>query len=324
MAKLNLAVDLGGTRVRTAVYDLELHMLARDEESTVRDRGAEGVIEQIAGLGRRSLLRCGKQWRDVACVAVASPGPLDSKTGVVYSPPNMPGWGTVHLEAELEARFAVPVKVVNDANADALAEYHFGAGRGHRNLVYLTVSTGIGGGVIVEGKLLEGSSGTAGEIGHTTIDRHGPICQCGNVGCLEMISSGTSIARRFSEALAAGERSSLTESPEGGPPTAHDIAIVAGRGDPLALAIFTDAAEALGFGVVNCIHIFNPDVVAIGGGVTKAGALLFDPIDRVVERYALAVPRRAVRVVRAELADDVGLIGAAAVARDEAAALQLL
>jgi glucokinase len=186
--------------------------------------------------------------------------------------------------------------------------------------VYLTVSTGIGGGVVVEGRLLEGASGTAGEIGHTTIDRHGPICKCGNIGCLEALASGTAIARRFKEALEAGGPSRASASFAGREPTAEDVARAAQSGDRLALSVFTDAAEAIGFGVVNCIHIFNPEVVAIGGGVTKAGSLLFDPINRIVDRYALAVPRKAVRVVGAEFGDDVGLVGAAAVAWAEPSA----
>ncbi len=149
-----------------------------------------------------------------------------------------------------------------------------------------------------------------------TIDRHGPICKCGNVGCLEMLASGTSIARRFTEALQAGGESRLTSCPGGGAPTARDIAAAAREGDALALSVFTDAAEAVGTGVVNCVHIFNPDVVALGGGVTKAGELLFDPIRTMLNRYALPVPRKAVRVVVAELRDDVGLMGATAIARD--------
>jgi len=313
-ASYNLVVDLGGTRLRAALTDDSPRLLARVEEATDHARGAAGVTDQIARMARSLVDGSGLSWEALGRLVIASPGPLDGKTGVVFSPPNMPGWTTVPLRAWLEERLGLPVKVVNDANAAAVGELHFGAGRGKANLVYLTVSTGIGGGVVVEGKLLEGTSGTAGEIGHMTIDRHGPICRCGNVGCLEMLASGTAIARRYREALLDnGQRlvSQLGSQPE---VTAADVARGAAAGDALAASVFADAAEALGTGVVNCIHIFNPDVVALGGGVTRAGPLLFEPVRRAVARYAFPIPRDAVEIVPAVLGEDAGLLGAAAIA----------
>jgi glucokinase len=268
-------------------------------------------------LTEKSVVESGTHWSQMGCMVVGAPGPLNATTGTVLDAPNLTGWKNVPVKAMLEDALGVPVRVVNDANAAALGEFYFGAGRGYTNLVYLTISTGIGGGVVVDGRLLEGASGTAGEIGHMTIDRHGPVCRCGNLGCLEAIASGTAIARRFQEGLAAGQQSAVTEWLDGRAPTAGDVARGAAMGDPLALAIFTDAAEAIGLGVVNCVHIFNPDVIALGGGVSRAGSLLFDPIRKIVECYAMAVPRADVRVVPAELGDDVGLVGAAAVAQQE-------
>jgi len=310
--KRSIAVDLGGTHVRTAVSDESLHLAGRTDAPTLLELGPEGIIDQIVRQARQSVSESGVSWSQVQTLVVGAPGPLDATSGVMLNPPNLPGWENVPLRLSLEAELEIPVKVANDANAAALGEFYFGAGRGNRNLVYITVSTGIGGGVVVEGRLVEGASGTAGEIGHTTIDRYGPVCKCGNKGCLEVIASGTAIARRFREGLAAGERSIVTEWVDGDLATSADVARGAQQGDRFALALFTDAAEAVGFGVVNCIHLFNPDVIAIGGGVTKAGRLLFEPIQRVVEQYALAVPRNVVRIVQAELEEDVGLIGAAA------------
>jgi glucokinase len=312
MDKRSLAVDVGGTHVRTAVSDQALRLSGRTDEPTRHDLGPDGVIDQIVRQVRQSVAQSQASWDRVETLVVGVPGPLDSVTGVVLGPPNLPGWDNVPLRLSLEGELQMPVKVVNDANAAALGEFYFGAGRGHRNLVYLTVSTGIGGGVVVEGRLLEGTSGTAGELGHTTIDWRGPMCKCGNRGCLEALASGTAIARRFYEAIEAGERSVVTEWLNGRRATAEDVALGARAGDPSSLAIFTAAGEALGYGIVNCIHTFNPDVIAVGGGVAKAGPLLFDPVQRVVDRYALSVPRRAVRILLAELGEDVGLVGAAA------------
>lgn len=317
METRNIAMDLGGTNIRVAVSDESLRLYGRVSEPTALHLGPEGVIAQMARLARQSLSESNVDLSQIGSVVVGAPGPLNAGTGTIIDAPNLIGWKNVPVKAMLEAELRATVRVVNDANAAALGEFYFGAGRGHKNLVYLTISTGIGGGVVIDGRMLEGTSGTAGEIGHTTIDRHGPICRCGNLGCLEAIASGTAIARRFQEGLAAGERSVVTEWIGDRPATAGDVARAAQEGDQFALAIFTDAAEAIGLGVVSCIHIFNPDVVAIGGGVSKSGPLLFDTIRRVVADRAMAVPLADVRVVPAELGDDVGLVGAAAVAQQD-------
>ena len=309
----NIVVDLGGTRVRAALAGSDLHLHERREESTFHRRGAPGVLDQIVRLADEALAGASRSWCDIGYLAVASPGPLDPETGVVYHPPNLSGWGEVPLGPELTGRTGVPVVLINDANAAALGEFHAGAGRGTRNLVYLTISTGIGGGVIVDGSLLEGSSGSAGEIGHHTVERHGPPCPCGSIGCLEAISSGPSIALRFRQRLDAGERSTLAAKAGEGI-TAADVARAAAQGDDLAADVWQDSMQALGFGVVNCIHIFNPDVIILGGGVTRAGRQVFDPVLEIVDRYALPVPRAAVRIVPAALGEDAGLVGAAAAA----------
>lgn len=307
------AVDLGGTRVRTAVVDPAGRLAGKRDEFTRHMGGPATVIEQIARMMRQSTEDCGMSLAQLSHVTVGSPGPLNTDIGVVYDAPNLPGWVNVQLRDELEVALGVPVHIVNDANAAALGEYLYGTGRGHRSFVYITVSTGIGGGVVINGRLLEGSAGTAGEIGHMTIDRDGPPCKCGSIGCLETLASGTAIARRFVEALDAGGTSSVTGWVERDRIGAEHIVKAAYEGDRLAYEVFTDSATALGFGVVNCVNLFNPDVVAIGGGVSQAGPLLFDTVERVVRKYALGVPLEAVRVVATQLGEDVGLLGAAAV-----------
>lgn len=309
MEKLYLVVDLGGTHIRTAVANAGANLRGRRDEPTPIG-GPDTVMARIADMADRSARAAGTSVRDLSAAVVASPGPLDRLHGIIFSPPNMQGWETVPLKDELERRLGIPVTVENDANAAALGEFHFGAARGTRNAVYMTISTGIGGGVVADGRLLVGTSGIAGEIGHMTIDRHGPVCGCGNVGCLEASGSGTAIARRFKEAVETGRKTSLV----GETPTAAEIADAAQAGDPLAREIFLDAADAIGTGVANAINLFNPDVVVLGGGVSKIGTLLFDAVEDVAGRRALPSARGSARIVAAELGEDVGLIGALAVA----------
>lgn len=312
MQKQYLVVDVGGTHVRTAVARPDGTLLGRLDEPTPID-GPESVMERIVEMAADSTRQAGTTIEDLIRAVVAAPGPVDRQKGIVFSPPNMPGWETVALGPELETRLRMPVTIENDANVAALGEFHFGAARFARYAVYMTISTGIGGGVVDDGHLLTGSGGTAGEIGHMTIDRHGPVCSCGNVGCLEASASGSSIARRFREAVESGRETAITDET----PSAADIARAAQEGDNLAREIFLDAADAIGTGVANVINLFNPDVVVLGGGVTKTGPLLFDTVESVVARRALPTAGQLARIVPAELGDDVGLVGALAVALEE-------
>jgi glucokinase len=307
-------VDLGGTNVRTALAGDTAQIRAKIMERTDHSTGAEGVMDQIVGLLRQSCAQDNLSPSDLGAIVVAAPGPLNAKTGIVFEAPNMPGWTNIHLKAGLEKRLASPVRIVNDANAAAFGESHHGAGEGCGHLVYMTVSTGIGGGIVSDGKLLEGTTGTAGEVGHMTIDRHGPPCPCGNIGCLEVIASGTAIGRNFRKGLSEGRESVATTWVRPEDATAVDVVKAAQEGDDFALEVFSEAAEAVGVGVVNCVNLFNPDVVAIGGGVSQAGDLLFDTVRRAVRKHALLGAREEVRVVPAKLGGDVGLIGAATVA----------
>jgi glucokinase len=310
MSATYLVVDLGGSHVRVATADDNLQLTGRLEEPTDHSRGPDSVVAQIVRLCMQSCAKSGLPLADIALLVVGCPGPLDTRHGTVFDPPNLLGWREVPLRDMLQTAVGVRAVIVNDANAAALGEFHFGAGRGTRNLVYLTISTGVGGGVVADGALLEGTSGSGGELGHMTIDRHGPVCPCGNIGCLEALGSGRAIARRYGEALA--ERfPGVVPNP---PATARDIVNLAIQGDEVALEIFNDAARAVGTGVVNCVNIFNPEVVVLGGRVTNAGERLFAPVRDMVRRYALPRPRASVRVLPAELGSDVGLIGAAGLA----------
>lgn len=326
MSRYDVAVDLGGTRLRVALVRIADEgkpfghgipkLLARREEATALAGGPRVTVEQIARMAVEALSEEGEGWESVRRMGIASPGPLDPLQGVILSPPNLPGWHMFPLGDELQRVSGAGARILNDAEAAALAEYHFGAGNGRGTLVYLTVSTGIGGGVVIRGQLVEGSWGAGTELGHISVDRHGRPCRCGGVGCIEALASGTAIAERFQEALASGAQSSLGSS-TGRTTSAIEIARAAREGDELSQRIFADAMEALGFGVVTIINVFDPDVVALGGGVTRTGEQLFGPVRAIAEKHSMRVPGRKVRVVPAELGENVGLIGAAIVAATE-------
>ncbi len=322
---LVIGVDLGGTQMRAAVLRGK-RLFSRVELLTGENPTPERIIPRVYDAVQEALDRAGIDLKQVAGMGIGAPGPLDSKTGVVFAPPNLPGWDRVPLRDMFVEHFQIPVFVENDANAAGLGEYMFGAGRGCQDMVYMTISTGIGGGIITGGKIVEGASGTAGELGHMTIDWHGERCNCGNIGCLERIASGTAIARKANEAISAGEgtellafaramqlSSGIQQAPE--EPfhiSARTVALAAGAGIPLAQAIIRNAAEAIGVGLVNIIHCFNPHMIVLGGGVTQMGPLLMEPALRIVRERAMKVPREAVRIVLAELGVNAGLVGAGA------------
>jgi glucokinase len=323
---LVLAVDLGGTQIRTAVLRRD-KLLSRVKLLTGQDTLPERILPCVFTAIRQALDEAGVTLDQIAGIGVGAPGPLNSRTGVVYAPPNLAGWHNVPLRHLLEQQFHLPTFIENDANAAALGEYLFGAGRGSHDMVYLTISTGIGGGVILGGKLLQGVSGTAAELGHMTIDWHGQRCNCGNIGCLEQIASGTAIARRATIAASEGDelrafalshstlKGSKHDEAEPDPSTyisARVVALAAEAGVSLAQEIVRTTAEAIGVGLVNIIHIFNPEVIILGGGVTQMGAMLLEPIRRVVQERAMQVPYEAVEIVLAQLGSDVGLVGAGA------------
>src|SRR6266566_1014627 len=193
-----IGVDLGGTQIRAAVLR-GAELISRVAQLTGEDTAPEHLIPRIFNAIRQALDEARTTLEQVAGIGIATPGPLDHRTGIIYSPPNMPGWNGIPLRDLFYEHYQVPTYVENDANAAALGEFMFGAGHGCKNIVYLTLSTGIGGGIIIDGKLVEGASGIAGELGHMTIDWQGVRCSCGNIGCLEAMASGTAIARRANE-----------------------------------------------------------------------------------------------------------------------------
>ncbi len=229
------------------------------------------------------------------------------------SAPNIPGWVNLHLKQILQDRFQVPVALGNDANLAALGEWTFGVGRGHHNLIYLTISTGIGGGIIVQDQLLLGAHGLAAEVGHITVMLDGPICGCGKHGHLEAVASGTAIARWVSQELARGVTSSLRIDQN---PSARKISLAASQGDKLACAALERAGSFMGQAIADFLHIFNPTIIIIGGGVSHSGDLLLDPMRRSIREHVLTPAYLDDLIVTTTvLGDDAGLLGALALAR---------
>jgi glucokinase len=308
-----LAIDIGGTKLAAGIVDTEGRILARGEVPTLAAEGLEPVLGRIVGLGRGLLSRPEVADVSVHRVGVGCAGPVDLKAGIVFNPPNLPGWFRVPLIDHLQQALALPAVLENDANAAALGEFHYGAGRGAQTIVYLTVSTGIGGGIILNGKVWHGLQDAAGEVGHMTVCPDGPLCGCGNRGCLEAMASGTSIARRAREAVAAGRQTGLSEIPA---LTSVDVVRLAQAGDVVAREVWDSAVTYLGIGVAAVITILAPERIVIGGGVTRAGDFLFKPVREEVLRRVKLVPVESVPIVPAALGPDVGILGAAAVALD--------
>ncbi|MFL5673792.1 MAG: ROK family protein, partial [Chloroflexota bacterium] len=312
---LVLALDIGGTKLAAGVVAADGRVLSMATIPSRVEEGPDAMIARHLDLAREMVRAAGIELASVRAVGIACGGPLDPSTGVIQSPPNLPGWDDVPLVRTVAAALGRPTVVDNDATAGALAEWWFGAGRAGsiRDLVYLTISTGIGGGLILDGRVYRGAALNAGELGHLTVDYRGRLCGCGRRGCLEAYASGSSIARRAREALDAGESSSLSDRPV---VRAEDVAEAAAAGDPLAVRIWDETTEILGSAVANILDIFDPELVVLGGGVTRAGPQLLEPVRRIGLRDAMPPAARAADVVLSALGDELGVVSAASVAFD--------
>jgi glucokinase len=312
MAPYIISVDIGGTQIRAALTDYEGTIIHRVARPTLAQEGPEPVIERIKEAIRQA---AGQYLNDAQAIGIASAGPLDPWKGVIIKAPNVPGWEQVPLKAILEEEFDLPVHIGNDANLAALAEQRFGAGKGTRDLIYITHSTGIGGGIIIDGRMLLGSKGLGAEVGHITLDIDGPRCGCGSIGCLEAMAAGPAIARNAIQAIEAGRETIISDLVDGdlSQITAKEVNEAAQQGDLLGIELIRQAGELVGIGLVSLVHLFNPEIIVIGGGVSKAGELLFAPIRETVRARCMAEDYwRDMAIVPAALGDDVGLMGALA------------
>jgi len=308
-----VGVDLGGTKILTALANLEGRILAKSRQLTKAKEGPEAIINQIVASIEEVTGKTNIDNNKIRAVGVGCPGPLNVEKGIIYNTPNL-NLKNVNIKEALEAKLTAPVFIENDANAAALGEKWFGAGQERDNLIYMTISTGIGGGIIINRRLYHGANDSAGEIGHMVIDPTLDVeCGCEDQGCWEAIASGTAIGRLGREAIEQGKKSKMTDLvSEVEEIDGATVTKAAANGDKVALEIIERVTNYLGIGVANLVNILNPEMVIIGGGVTKAGEMILEPIREVVAERALDAPAGVVEIVSAELGDDVGVIGAIA------------
>lgn len=309
-----IAVDLGGTKIEAALISPTGQILGRERVPTMAAAGQTQVIKQIY-LGIDNLrAQTNVDTAEIAGICIAAAGPVDMDRGIITTAPHLPGWQSVPLGKIIGERYQIESFLINDAKAAVLGEHRFGAGRGVNNFICITLGTGIGGGIIINGKLYFGQNGAAGEMGHMTIDNHGLKCACGNTGCWETLASGSAIARETTRRLAAGEVSLLRALLKNGADavTASMVGEAARQNDPLALNVIAWAAGHLGTGLVNLVNIFNPEMIAIGGGLAKIGPRLLDPAIALVRQRAFKLMADNVKIVPSKLGDDIAVMGAAA------------
>ena len=319
MKKHVVGIDIGGTKLATVVADSTGHILGKVRKPTLAEKGPEYALGLLFDMVRETVRLSGLEQTAISAIGVSCGGPLDTKTGIVYSPPNLPGWDALPLKAKLESEFQVPVTIENDANASALAEFRFGGGQGYNAVLYMTMSTGIGGGIVLDGEIYHGANDSAGEVGHQILLPDGPRCGCGKRGCLEALCSGPAIARRAQAAiqkqLADGKASTtmltLTEGCIEDVKSEH-VLEAARAGDALALELVSETAYYMGWGIANLVNVLNPDIVLLGTIAIAAGDLLLNPIRETVSKFAMTRPAAAVEIAPAQLGDALGDLAAVA------------
>lgn len=310
---LLFGVDLGGTKVAAGVVDHQGQLLAKATRDTRAERGPEAVAATIHEAVDDALAQVKDGAQRLAGIGIGVPGLADVDAGVVLFAPNL-NWNNVPLAALLRQYRQVPVFLDNDANAAALGEQWAGAGRGVKDLILLTLGTGVGCGLIFDGQIYQGTAGYAGEVGHMTMTEDGPLCGCGRRGCLETYASATAVVREAREAVERGEETMIKALADASPKglEARTVFLAAAQGDAVAKRVVDGLVHYLGLAVANLVNILNPEMVVIGGGVAAAGEQLLAPLRQEVHRRALAGPSQSVAIIGAQLGNDAGIIGAAA------------
>lgn len=316
-----LGVDIGGTKIALGLVDRQGRVVAAERMDTQAAGGANETVGRMIELCRRLIARPTEAKGNVGAVGIAFAGPMDPREGRIKNPPNLPDWHGLPLVSIVRDALGLPTYIENDANAAALGEARFGAGVGVDNMVYMTVSTGIGGGAVLDGRLYRGETASACELGHIKIAYQGRECGCGAKGCLEAYSSGTALAKRAREAVASGEASMMPGLAGGAEQiTARTVVEAMDQGDALARRLWDEAMGYLGAGVGSVVNTFNPRLVVLGGGLTNAGERLFAPVREGMKKAAMGPLAEVVEIVPSKLGDQVGVVGAAAVAWEQVGA----
>ncbi|NOX96949.1 MAG: ROK family protein [Nitrospirae bacterium] len=313
-----IGVDLGGTNLKVALLDKKGEI--RKKTSVLTARGKQAVLQQIIESIEKVLEKTGVKKSAVLGIGIGTPGLVDNIHGIVRGFTNIKGWRNVPLKEYVEREIKLPVYVDNDVNLMTLGELMCGAGRGAKNIVCLTLGTGVGGGIVIEGNLYRGSTLSAGEIGHVSVNADGPRCICGSYGCLERYVGNAYIVKKAVEAIEGGRRSIIKKLVEGDlkAVTPRVISRAARQGDRLAGEIWEETGRYIGIVLSGVVNLLDPEIIVIGGGVAQAGRLLFEPIRKTVKERAMSIPARKVKIVPAKLGKDAGLIGAGMLVKVEA------
>ncbi len=320
MRQYLIGIDLGGTNVKSAIFDEDFQCIYRRSDPTEADKGPAHVIHAMKVIIEAMIRDAGIDRSAIKCMGMGIPGLLDPQEGLSIFSPNFPGWDNIHIVNEMRSSLDFPIFIDNDVRVNLYGEWRFGAGAGHRNLVMVTLGTGLGSGIVSDGKVLYGTTSSAGELGHMNMYREGRPCRCGSSGCLGRYVSAIGIVRTLTEKLGAGRASIITDwvGQELSAITARMISEAYDLGDELAAEVMHETGELLGYGLSNVINLLNPELIIIGGGMSAAGDRLLGPVRAAIERHALQLSARACRVVQAQLGSEAGVIGAAAYANDRA------
>lgn len=304
-----IGIDVGGTNVKIALVDEKGNITNSNTTPTRAEMGYEYTVNNIKQAIKDILKEANNP--EIDGIGFDFPGQIDYKNGVVKLAPNIPGWVNVPIAKIIEDEFHVPTRIDNDVHCAAIGEQKFGAGRGCENFICMTVGTGIGSGIVMNGQLLRGASNAAGELGHIKLDMEKDhLCGCGDYGCLESFASGPSIVKMAQEYLMSGKSTKFRELANGGEITPFLVCEAAKQGDPVAIRIYTIMGEYIGFGLSSVVNLLNPEKIIIGGGVAESGDLLLNPIRETIKKRAMVVAGSAVEVVPAELGNSAGVIGA--------------
>lgn len=323
MSKIFVGVDLGGTNVKIACFSSRLELICKTSAATEANMGPKNVVDKIAKTVEKLLKDNGFSQKDITAVGIGTPGPAKYKEGIIIASPNLPLFKNVPIKKMLSRRLNAPAVLENDANAACWGEYVLGAGRDIDDMVFFTLGTGIGGGIVCDGKLVRGSDGNGAELGHIIIYPGGRLCGCGQRGCVEAYASANSTAKRATEAIKTGAKSSLKKVlDKKGEITSRDVYEHLAAGDKLAKKITDETAEALAIVCVNMLHTTEPKRIVFAGGMIAAGDILLNRIRYFFDKHIWPLKKETVEICFATLGEDAGIIGAAALAKQISAKVQ--
>ncbi|MCF7832512.1 MAG: ROK family protein [Candidatus Marinimicrobia bacterium] len=312
--KYYVGIDFGGTGIKVGIIDENGKIIIKDSFVTDPKKNGDEIVKHIAECTQKVMDDSKLPQEDIMGIGIGSPGLLNPETGQLKVVTNIPNLNGIYLAKGISDHLNKPAFLDNDVNAMSLGEFYYGSGKGKKNVIALTVGTGVGGGIILNGELYRGTTFTAGEIGHMSIARDGKYCGCGNYGCLERYVGKDGIIERFEMYKSKGIETSIGKYLEDGKVTPKAIAMAATAGDKISIEVLKETGEILGHAIASLVNILNPEMIIIGGGISNAGDLLMNPVRMGMLKHAYTIPAEAVEIVRAQLGNDAGLVGSASLA----------